>query len=74
MRSDPEDTIVAIASPPGASARAIVRISGPQTPQIVASVCTAGDWQASRTARRWPGALRLSAFSVTVPCDLLYWP
>jgi len=74
MRSDPEDTIVAIASPPGASARAIVRISGPQTPQIVASVCTAGDWQASRTARRWPGTLRLSAFSVTVPCDLLYWP
>lgn len=74
MRPDPADTIVAIASPPGTSQRAIVRISGPQTPTIVASVFTAADWQASRIARRWPGALRLSAFSVPVPCDLLYWP
>lgn len=91
MRPDPEDTIVAVASPPGASERAIVRISGPQTPQLVGCLFTArpadpadsaarrpsGDvapWQTSRTARRWPGVLQLSAFRVPVAADLLYWP
>lgn len=90
MRPDPEDTIVAVASPPGASERAIVRISGPQTPQLVGRLFTArqanladsaarpsGDaaqWQTSRLARRWPGVLQLSAFPVPVVADLLYWP
>jgi tRNA modification GTPase len=90
MRPDPEDTIVAVASPPGASERAIVRISGPRTPQLVGRLFTArqanladfadrpsGDaapWQTSRMARRWPGVLQLSAFPVPVVADLLYWP
>jgi tRNA modification GTPase len=89
MRPDPADTIVAVASPPGPAERAIVRVSGPRTPDIVARLfaadsqpnsppapaATAGPaWAASRTARRWPGVLQLPDFSVPIPADLLYWP
>ena len=59
------DTIAAVASPPGRAARAIVRLAGPATPDILAAVLTA--------APAAPGAhaARLRLGTHTLPALLL---
>ncbi len=78
MSIELEDTITAIASPPGPAERGIIRISGPEAMLIVsrmfASEESGNQWQLSRLPRRWPGKVNISVFCRPVPAALLFWP
>ena len=85
-RSDtphPDDTIVAVSSASGSGLRAIVRVSGPKTREVVKAVFAAdgeeshlltpfpGKEGGTGPARRLiPGAVRLSGIHSPVPADL----
>jgi tRNA modification GTPase len=71
-----DDTIVAVASPPGGSARGIVRLSGPEVAGQVQEVFHPE--QPIRLAEvtrpsAIPGTIRLGS-SRPLPCDLYFWP
>lgn len=72
-----DDTIVAIASPPGGAARGIVRLSGPDLRSCL-EPCFRPDPPIRMTALSRatvvPGALWLSGFASPVPCELYFWP
>ena len=73
---DIDDTIAAIASPPGASERGIVRISGPDTTKCVASCFCPDDGRSltqQGTVDSIPGNLQLGA-DLQLPGRLLIWP
>ena len=79
MPHDPQDTIAAIASPAGAAARGIVRLSGPRAIDCVEQVWhSLPDGSQSLAALRRPmmvaGELRLDGFDSAVPSDLYVWP
>lgn len=67
------ETIAAIASAPGKSARGIVRVSGEQTLKVLGQVLLEAEFntqRATRSSRR----LRLTADGLTLPVDLYLWP
>jgi len=71
-----DDTIAAIASPPGGAARGIVRISGART-----LACLQGLFYAENDEDLLPdspeavsGSLRLPGLASPLPCDLYLWP
>jgi tRNA modification GTPase len=68
-----DDTIAAIASPPGGAARGIVRLSGP-----AALHCIANCFQPHVPLATFPhavaGALRLPELNAPLPCDVYLWP
>ena len=81
-RTDTTDTIVAVSSPPGASARAIVRLSGPDalscadalflpSPPIQNPKSKTQNQDARPDWTAVPGLLTLPAFVAPVPCLLL---
>ena len=78
MSLDLDDTIVALASPPGSALRGIVRVSGAHTAAIVARTFHADDsatnWRASKVPRRFEGRLQLPSIMVPVPAAFMYWP
>lgn len=61
------DTIAAIASPPGPSPRAILRISGPNTPAALAALCDDAPTRRTCTAAR----LSIPQWNASIPCTLL---
>jgi tRNA modification GTPase len=72
-----DDTIAAIASPPGGAARGIVRMSGPAVGRCLTSVFTADDRRKADgivhpTALR--GAIRLAALHAPLACQVYLWP
>lgn len=74
-----DDTIAAIASPPGAGPRGIIRISGPQTAEVVRrvfleSTSSAPPWHHARVPRRSTGKLWISDWEVSIDTALMYWP
>jgi len=73
---DIDDTIAAIASPPGASERGIVRVSGPDAMKCVAA-CFASDDGRSLAAQTAvdavEGNLQLTA-NLSLPGRMLVWP
>jgi len=73
-----DDTIAAIASAPGGSARGIVRLSGPGVAaclQRLFAPNTAVDWHGSSFARAIEGAIWLGGwFASPLPCEVYYWP
>jgi tRNA modification GTPase len=68
-----DDTIAAIASPPGGAARGIVRLSGP-----AALHCIANCFQPNVPPATFPhaiaGVLRLPELNAPLPCDVYLWP
>ncbi|MEZ6058870.1 MAG: tRNA modification GTPase [Planctomycetaceae bacterium] len=78
MPLHPDDTIAAIASPPGAAERGIVRISGPRVADTIRRVFTPDDaslaWAETRLPRRFPGHLILPEVGIPLPAALFYWP
>ncbi|MCA9065425.1 MAG: hypothetical protein KDA96_20295, partial [Planctomycetaceae bacterium] len=78
MPIDLEDCIVAVASPPGAAARGIIRLSGTNIREVVAAVFQSRDseasWQVARLPRRTPGFLNLPRVGLPVPAALYFWP
>jgi tRNA modification GTPase len=70
----PDDTIVALSSPPGPGLRGIVRLSGPDAVQIVSRVFSpAGPFDPSRRAAV-SGSVRLPGLAAGLPADLYLWP
>jgi len=78
MPLDLNDTIVALASPPGPAARGIIRVSGASTADVVAKIfCPDVDsatWRSANLPRRFTGVLQLPAIIVPVPAALMFWP
>jgi tRNA modification GTPase len=71
---DLNDTIVALSSAPGAGARAVVRLSGPDAFRFASAVFT-GDEPVAFTRRRLvPGHVRLPGVAAPLPADLLVFP
>jgi tRNA modification GTPase len=73
----PDDTIAAIASPPAAAARGIVRLSGPGLRNCLEGCFRPDPYVhlpsiAHPTAV--PGLLWLAGFASPVPCELYLWP
>lgn len=67
----PEDVIAALSSPPGPGGRAVVRLSGPGSLDVVKRLWKSDEPIAPR--RRYTGILTLHGFA-PVPADLDYWP
>ncbi len=77
-----EDTIVAIASPPGGALRGILRLSGPQVVTCL-DPCLHVAWRPTPAAAHW-GAVRQASVlqasleweigATPLPCDLYFWP
>jgi tRNA modification GTPase len=72
----PDDTIVAVSSAPGPGARAIVRVSGSRTREVVGSVFTEAH-PLQRVGLRGhlvPGSVRLSGVHSPLPAELYFFP
>jgi len=72
-----DDTIAAIASPPGGAARAVVRASGPDVARCVEQLFRADEpveLSAIARARVIPGSLVWAERAAPLPCDLYFWP
>ena len=72
-----DDTIVAVASPPGGAARGIARLSGPNLRNCLER-CFRPDplvhLSAVTAPATVPGCLWLAGFAASLPCDLYLWP
>jgi len=72
-----DDTITAIASPPGGGARGIVRLGGPSTLDILRQ-CVHLDANRESSDAMPPsaigGALQLLGIEASLPCDVYLWP
>ncbi len=72
-----DDTIVAVASPPGGAARGIVRLSGPQVFECLAAAFQGppavpqNDWASPRV---FDASLRLPDLHSPLPCEVYLWP
>lgn len=72
-----EDTIVALASAPGAATRGIVRISGVNTLQVLLKCFRSQaerDFTTARVPRRYPGEMQLQGVRTALPASLCWWP
>lgn len=78
MPLDLDDTIIALASPPGLALRGIVRVSGVETSDVVARIfrpdVESANWRSTKLPRRFTGQLDLASVIVPVPAALMYWP
>ena len=72
-----EDTIVAIASPLGAAARGVVRLSGPEVLSCLRGAFLGSDSLPQAVIPRpmvLAGSFRIPAWYSPVPCQLYLWP
>lgn len=72
-----DDTIAAIASPPGGARRGIIRISGPLIRQILANWFEPDDtltWQSARVATHHHGSLTAVSQRAPIAVDVYDWP
>ncbi len=84
MTYQTDDTIVAVASPPGGAARGMVRLSGPGVPACVERLFEPGDSASHGAVEKLlatatgpivlDGAFRLEEFNQTLPGEFYYWP
>jgi tRNA modification GTPase len=74
MTPDPQDTIVALSSPPGPGGRAVVRLSGPAALRYGAASFTSLEAILPGRRRRYAGHLRLLGVAALLPADLVLWP
>jgi tRNA modification GTPase len=72
---DPNDTIAAVASPPGPSARGVVRLSGPQAwPIVLASFVADRDLPPPSRPEMRSGSLKVDGLRPHLPVMLSLWP
>ena len=72
-----DDTIAAIASPPGGAGRGILRLSGPDVLGCVGPLFRARDGVRLSAVTRptaKPGSLTLPGMTSRLPCELYLWP
>jgi tRNA modification GTPase len=72
--ADPADTIVALSSPPGPGARAVVRISGPDAARLVGAIFSANTIVEPQQRRLYEGCLHVEGLGQPLPADLYVWP
>jgi tRNA modification GTPase len=72
--ADPQDTVVALSSPPGPGARAVVRLTGPQAFAVATTLFESHTPTLPRRRWRYAGALRLPGVAAALPADLYAWP
>src|SRR5262249_28620286 len=73
MLPDPEDTIVALSSALGPGARAIVRLSGPESLRIAGQVFDPID--VLTPSRRFHGGhVQIAGIAARLPADVYVWP
>jgi tRNA modification GTPase len=71
---DLEDTIVALATPPGPGGRAVVRLSGPAAADAVLSIFTpTATWDRGQRSLT-SGAIQLPGTFSPLPADVYFWP
>lgn len=70
---DTDDTIAAIASPPGPAPRGIVRLAGPEAVPIAMAAFTPEPVPTRRPSRRC-GTLQVDGLRPALPASLLIWP
>lgn len=73
-----DDTIAAVASPPGGAARGIIRISGPNATDCLRSFFQAETGQSLAELEKKPpcavaGSLHLAELGSPLPCDAFFW-
>uniref|UniRef100_A0A7C4LJY7 tRNA modification GTPase MnmE n=1 Tax=Schlesneria paludicola TaxID=360056 RepID=A0A7C4LJY7_9PLAN len=71
-----DDTIAALASPPGPGWRGILRLTGPATVSVLRPLFQTADdsWQTSRRASRWSGHVAWPDCRGRIPAELQLWP
>jgi tRNA modification GTPase len=69
-----DDTIVALATPPGPGARAIVRLSGPESLAAVGALFSPRETLAPGRRALVEGSVRLPGVAAPLPADVLLWP
>jgi tRNA modification GTPase len=74
MALQTRDTIVALATPPGAGARAIVRLSGPDAFSTLSKVFTSPTRLDRRSRTLVDGEVRLAGLHSSLPATLYFWP
>jgi tRNA modification GTPase len=77
MVLDLDDTIAALASPPGPAVRGIVRLSGRSVREVLAEWFVADDaarWSSTRRAERHVGELTLPGWRAPVDVAVHLWP
>jgi tRNA modification GTPase len=71
---DLDDTIVALATPAGPGARAVVRLSGPHAASVVLAVYSpSAPWVAGQRLLS-AGDLQLPGVAAALPADVYFWP
>lgn len=74
MQTDPNDTIVALASTSGPGAKAIVRLSGPNSLRIVTRLFQSDEHISGDNRRYYHGKLILPELNLHLPAELYVWP
>lgn len=74
MLANPQDTIAALSSAPGAGARAIVRLSGSQALAIVARFFQGDNPLAADQRRCYAGQVIVPELPSPLPADVYIWP
>jgi tRNA modification GTPase len=69
-----DDTIVALATPPGPGARAIVRLSGPGCAAALKTLFAPADQVPPPAGRIVSGSVSLPGVPVPFPAELYFWP
>ena len=69
-----DDTIAAIASPPGGAARGIVRISGPRAFDCLADLFRPSGTSIPACSSIVAGSLQLPGLHSPLPCEVYVWP
>src|SRR4051794_35338438 len=74
MRTDPNDTIVALSSAPGPGARAVVRLSGAAAARVVARFFRSDGGLGVEARHFYQGQLALPEVRAPLPADVYVWP
>src|SRR5438477_12156378 len=72
MTPHPDDTIAALSSAAGPGLRAVVRVTGPRTHEVVAQVFEPRPDGERKSLT--PGRVRLTGVPSPLPADLYFWP
>src|SRR5689334_9177722 len=76
MTPHPDDTIAALSSAPGPGLRAVVRVTGPKTREVVGKVFlpSPAEGPGAKGRTLTPGSVRLTGVHSLLPADLYLWP
>ncbi|MDA0832248.1 MAG: 50S ribosome-binding GTPase [Planctomycetota bacterium] len=77
MNLNLDDTIAALASAAGPGGMSLIRVSGPQTRDIIGAMFLPFDvrrWEVSERAQNHTGRIVVSSMSSSIPVSVYFWP